>query len=145
MITAYIGIGSNLGNRRENIEKALAFLENSENIKIIKKSSIYETAPVGGPDQGPYLNGVIEIETGLKPRGLLKRLNEIEDALGRVRIERNGQRTIDLDILLYGGMAFSDDKLTIPHPRMYQRDFVMRGLMEIAPENALCAGERIVQ
>lgn len=131
MITAYIGIGSNLGNRKENIDKAITYLECSEDIKIVKVSSIYETDPVGGPSQGKYLNGVIKIETGLSPSGLLSCLNEIEDRMSRVRSEKNGPRVIDLDILLYGDTKINTEHLSIPHPRMLEREFVLRGLREI--------------
>ena len=131
MVTAYIGIGSNIGDRQTNINKAIAHLRNSENIKVIKVSSIYETEPMSGPLQPNYLNGVIEIETDFSPLDLLKHLNEIEIKLGRVRSVKFGPRIIDLDILLYGDMEINDEHLTIPHPRMHERDFVLRGLREV--------------
>jgi len=132
MPKAYISVGSNLGNRMKNIEKALTFMSGSEKIVLVKRSSIYETDPVGGPKQGKYLNGVVEIETTLSPHDLLSELNGIEKKLDRVRAEINGPRTIDLDILTYDDVAVKDKDLVIPHPRMREREFVQRGLREIA-------------
>ena len=134
MVTAYIGIGSNLGNRQENIDKAVSYLEASEDVELIRQSAICETEPEDGPEQGKYLNGVIEIKTGLSPLDLLRLLNEIEAKLGRKRIIKNGPRTIDLDILLYGDLKIDEKNLTIPHPRMHKREFVLRPLKEIAPD-----------
>ena len=102
--------------------------------RLIKTSKIIETTPEGGPPQGPYLNCVIEIQTTLSPHELLKRLQKIEVDLGRIRTIKNGPRNIDLDILLYGNAKISETALSIPHPRMFQRDFVMKPLKEIAPE-----------
>ncbi|MDD5439408.1 MAG: 2-amino-4-hydroxy-6-hydroxymethyldihydropteridine diphosphokinase [Candidatus Omnitrophica bacterium] len=133
MITAYIGIGSNLGDRQANIDTALVVLEHSGKVRITRRSSIYETEPVGGPPQGKYLNGVIEIETDLMPYDLLNLLKGIERNLGRVPNVRCGARVIDLDILLYGDVKVDDEALTIPHPRMNEREFVLRGLREIDP------------
>jgi len=135
VVTAYIGIGSNLGNRQENIDKAVSYLEASKDIELIRKSSMYETEPEGAPlGQGKYLNGVIEIKTGFIPLDLLRLLNEIEAKLGRKRLIKNGPRTIDLDILLYGDLKIEEKDLIIPHPRMHRRDFVLRPLREIAPD-----------
>ena len=134
MPTAYIGIGSNSGDRRKNIDKAIGILGNFESVMVRKISSIYETKPVGGPTQGDYLNGVIEVTTELSPYELLKRLNDIESSLGRVRTERNGPREIDLDILIYDDLSINDGVLVIPHPRIAEREFVLQGLKEIAPE-----------
>lgn len=131
MVTTYIGIGSNLGNRQQNINKAISYLKDSDKIEVKKVSSIYETEPIGGPPQGKFLNGVIEIETDLSPLDLLDRLDEIEMKLGRVRSEKNGPRTIDLDILLYSDIQINNERLTIPHPHMQEREFVLRGLREI--------------
>jgi 2-amino-4-hydroxy-6-hydroxymethyldihydropteridine diphosphokinase len=127
----YIGIGSNLGNREKHVEDAVKKLKNIKSVKIRKISSIRETEPVGGPKQGKYLNGVIEIETELKPRELLLRLQSIEDQLGRKRTVKDGPRTIDLDILLYGDSNIDEPGLKIPHPRMAEREFVMKPLEEI--------------
>jgi 2-amino-4-hydroxy-6-hydroxymethyldihydropteridine diphosphokinase len=131
MVTCYIGIGSNLGDRQGYIDKAIAALKAVKRVRVTRVSTIYETDPVGGIPQGPFLNGVIEIETTLDPRDLLKALNKIEHSLGRVRKEKNGPRTIDLDILYYGEEVVEDEGLTIPHPQICQREFVLRGLREL--------------
>ena len=120
-----------MGDRQGNIDKAISYLKNSDDIKVTKVSSIYESEPIGGPPQGKFLNGVIEIDTDLSPLDLLKRLEEIEMKLGRVRSEKNGPRTIDLDILLYSDTQINNERLTIPHPHMQEREFVLRGLREI--------------
>ena len=127
----YIGIGSNLGDRQKYIESAIQGLKETKGIEVRKVSSIYETDPEGGPVQGKYLNGAIEIETELGPRELLTRLLNIETLLGRKRTVKNGPRTIDLDILLFGDQKIDEPDLKIPHPRMCGREFVMKPLKEI--------------
>jgi len=127
----YIGIGSNLGNRERYIKEAIKKLKEAKGIQVIRVSNIYETEPVGGPKQGKYLNGAIEIETKLKPKELLARLGEIEKELGRTREIENAPRTIDLDILLCGDEKIDEPGLKIPHPRMHERDFVMKPLNDI--------------
>ncbi|MDP2921511.1 MAG: 2-amino-4-hydroxy-6-hydroxymethyldihydropteridine diphosphokinase [Candidatus Omnitrophota bacterium] len=127
----YIGIGSNIGDRQGYIDNALRKLKEEKAIRVNKVSSIHETEPVGGPAQGKYLNGAIEIETKLKPKELLKKLQAIENELGRKRTVKNGPRTIDLDILLYGDESIDEPDLKIPHPRMREREFVMKPLKEI--------------
>lgn len=128
----YIAFGSNLGNREDNIERAISIMRDSPSFDIIKVSSYLETDPIGGPDgQGKYLNGVIKLKTSLSPHELLKFLNKIENDLGRIRTVRNGPRPIDLDILLYGQEKINTPDLTIPHPRMHERDFVLIPLKEI--------------
>ena len=135
MTICYIGFGSNLGDREENIEKALSVLKKTEGIKVRKISSIYETEPVGGPLQGKFLNGVAEIETSLNPRKLLRCLKKIEKAVGRKPGKvRWGPREIDLDILLYGDESVAEPDLKIPHPEMRKRGFVLKPLCEIAPD-----------
>ncbi len=131
MTTCYIGIGSNLGDRRSNIDKAIEAMRSCSGINVVRISTIYETEPVSDVPQGKFLNGVIEIDTELSPRKLLKGLNRIEDDLGRVRSVKNGPRVIDLDILYYGDRAVSDTDLVIPHPRIGDREFVLRGLREL--------------
>jgi 2-amino-4-hydroxy-6-hydroxymethyldihydropteridine diphosphokinase len=133
-VRCFIGLGSNLGDRQRHIEDAIERLRNVPGVAVVRVSSLIETTPVGGPPQGNYLNGVVEIETTLWPRKLLKRLQEIENALGRVRAERWGPRTIDLDILLCGDEIVREPELTIPHPLMHERAFVLRPLAEIAPQ-----------
>lgn len=130
---AFIGLGSNLGERTENIKEAITRLKNTPGITLCNASSLIETEPLGGPPQPKYLNGVIKIETDLSARMLLDRLQEIERALGRKRTIKNGPRTIDLDILLYGEEAIDEPDLKIPHPRMFEREFVMQPFLEIAP------------
>ena len=128
---AYIGIGSNLGDRKANIKKALSLIELVKGVKLIKVSSIYETDPVGEPIQGKFLNGVFEIGTSLDPFNLLETLKKIEKELGRKKVLKNGPRTIDLDILTFGKQKINTKNLKIPHPRMHKREFVLRGIREI--------------
>jgi pantoate--beta-alanine ligase len=132
MAKVFLGIGSNLGNRRENIKKALALLEENK-INIKKVSRIIETVPVGGPKQGKFLNLALEAETALRPHKLLKLLKNIERQLGRNDTVRFGPRKIDLDILFYDNIRINTKELIIPHPRIFERDFVLRPLGQIAP------------
>ena len=134
MVTAYISFGSNLGDRNKNIEKAIEYIKELTGIAIKKVSSIYETEPVDGPPQEKFLNGVMEIETSLLPDELLDRLKGVESRLGRVKVEDNGPRPIDLDILFYDDIVIGGERIKIPHPRMHEREFVLRGLNEIAPQ-----------
>lgn len=131
MVTCYIGIGSNLGDRRKNIDMAISKLKNNPDMIFKRRSSIYETEPASDVPQGNFLNAVLEIETPLKPRELLKELNRIEEMLGRRRLVRNGPRTMDLDILYYGEAAIAEKDLVIPHPRIGEREFVLKGLREL--------------
>lgn len=131
MAICYIGIGSNLGDRRSNIDAAIVMIEKSSAIALKRSSSIYETEPVGDVAQGKFLNGVLEVDTALTPRQLLTELNRIEIALGRKRTVKNGPRTIDLDILYYGDDVINEDSLVIPHPRIGEREFVLKGLREL--------------
>ncbi len=127
----YISIGSNLGDRTKYIENAIEKLKETKGIEVKRISSIYETEPMGGPKQGKYLNGAIEIETHLEPREIMVKLQKIEKQLGRIRTVKNAPRTIDLDMLLYGDKKINEPDLKIPHPRMHERDFVMKPLKEI--------------
>ena len=127
--TSYIGIGSNIGDRQGYIDKALLMLEETRGIHITAVSTIIE--------QDPFLNGVIEIDTYLPPYALLDRLHEIENACGRVRTIHWGPRTLDLDILLYDDLHMNEKELTIPHPDMMNREFVLNPLREIAPHLVL--------
>jgi 2-amino-4-hydroxy-6-hydroxymethyldihydropteridine diphosphokinase len=132
--TAYIALGSNLGDRRRFLDQALQLLREGRQVSVNKVSSYHETEPVGGPPgQGPYLNAAAELQADLLPRDLLRLLLDIERRLGRVRQERFGPRTIDLDLLLYDDVVSDDAELTLPHPRMHERLFVLRPLAEIAP------------
>jgi 2-amino-4-hydroxy-6-hydroxymethyldihydropteridine diphosphokinase len=131
MVTCYIGIGSNLGDRRNYIDKAIEALSGAAGMRVIRASSIYETEPVSDIPQGKFLNGVLEIETDLEPEELLRRLNGIEKRLGRKREVKNAPREIDLDILYYGDERIERKGLVVPHPRINEREFVLRGLREL--------------
>ena len=125
---AYLGLGSNLGDRRAHLRAAVAAL-----LDVVAVSPVYETEPVGGPSgQGPYLNLVVALETELSPRELLELGNRLEEAAGRVRTEANGPRTLDVDVLLVGDLTVHDDDLVVPHPRMWQRRFVLAPLADLA-------------
>jgi 2-amino-4-hydroxy-6-hydroxymethyldihydropteridine diphosphokinase len=130
---AYLGLGSNVGDREEYIEQGIFLLSKTPGIKVIKKSANYETEPEGNADQPQFLNAAIEIQTAHDPYKLLSVLQETENALGRERDVEWGPRTIDLDILLYDDQIVSDDKLQIPHPLLHERLFVLKPLSEIAP------------
>lgn len=133
--TAYIAIGSNLGDRARYCYSALARLSQHESISITKVSPLIETAPVGGPTGAPpFLNGAVEIDTTLGSHALFRELQAIEDALGRTRKERWEPRVIDLDLILFGDKIVSSDELIIPHPMMHQRTFVLEPLSTIAPD-----------
>jgi 2-amino-4-hydroxy-6-hydroxymethyldihydropteridine diphosphokinase len=130
----YIAAGSNLGDRRYYIETAVKKIRQLPNTKVKKVSRLIQTSPEGGPGgQGPYLNGVIEVESELFPYDLLLRLQRIEAELGRVRTVADAPRTIDLDIVMYGRMRIDERALSVPHPRALKREFVMLPLTEIAP------------
>ncbi len=131
MVTCYIGIGSNVGDRERFIAAAIMELKAVQGIKFKRSSSIYETDPVSDIPQGKFLNGVIEIETDLEPKALLKELNNIEGWLYRERGVKNAPRTIDLDILYYGDDLIEEEGLVIPHPRITEREFVLKGLREL--------------
>ncbi|GKU84991.1 2-amino-4-hydroxy-6-hydroxymethyldihydropteridine diphosphokinase [Niallia sp. NCCP-28] len=130
---AYISLGSNVGNRVEYLQEAVRMLGQQEEISLVSISSIYETDPVGYVEQDPFLNIVLEVCTSLTPLDLLKVCQSVENELGRKRIIRWGPRTIDLDILLYNHENIESEKLSIPHPRIEERAFVMIPLLEIAP------------
>jgi 3-oxoacyl-[acyl-carrier protein] reductase len=135
MAICFIGLGSNLGDRQSYLDQALAALQEQDRIVVKQVSSYYETDPVGGPPDAPlFLNAVAEIETQLEPSELLSMLLDIERRLGRVRREKNAPRTIDLDLLLYDDLIQDDPNLTIPHPRMHERGFVLEPMAEIAPD-----------
>jgi 2-amino-4-hydroxy-6-hydroxymethyldihydropteridine diphosphokinase len=130
--TVYLSLGSNLGDRAAQIESALARLA-EENVRVVKRSSFYETEPVEFLAQGWFLNIAVEAETELMPRQLLRVIRQIERELGRKRIVRSGPRTIDIDILLFGANIMNAADLEIPHPRMTERRFVLVPMAEIAP------------
>ena len=134
---AYIALGSNLGDRAAALGSALTMLDARQGVSVLRVSEMVETAPVGGPsDQGDYLNGAAEIETSLLPTALLAVLQDIERKLGcdRQAEQRWGSRTCDLDILLIDDLIMDTPDLTIPHPRMHDRKFVLAPLSDIAAE-----------
>jgi dihydroneopterin aldolase/2-amino-4-hydroxy-6-hydroxymethyldihydropteridine diphosphokinase len=132
MSVAYIGIGSNVGKRKENCYRALTLLK-QKGIKITKMSSFHETEPWGYKNQPSFLNMVIEAETKLGARDLLETLQQIEKKLGREKSFKWGPRTIDLDMLLFDNMSVQENDLMIPHPLMHKREFVLKPLCEITP------------
>ena len=127
----YLGLGTNLGDREEHLENALILIEKKIG-PILKKSTIHETKAWGNINQPDFLNMVIRIDTGLSPKELLKYCLEIENKLGRVRTEKWGERIIDIDILYYNDLIINEKYLTIPHPYIFDRDFVLNPLKEIA-------------
>lgn len=131
--TVFLSLGSNIGDRKAYLKQAIEML--SEKISLVKISSIYETAPWGKTDQAGFLNQVVQAHTDLDPFELLKVVQEVENALGRVREEHWGPRTMDVDILFYGQQAIQQPKLglNIPHTRLWERAFVLIPLLEIAP------------
>jgi len=137
MVTCYLGIGSNLGNRKKNIKTAIKMLDGTRGIKVDKASRLFETKPVGGPPQPKFLNGALKIKTSLSPEGLLMALQDIEDKLGRVRTVKNGPRTIDLDILFFGSKIINKKNLKIPHPRLIEREFALRPLRDLIKRKGL--------
>lgn len=130
---AYLSLGSNLGDRGASIEEAIRLLQDAE-LTVLRRSSLYETAPRDFADQPWFLNMVVEVETALFPQQLLSRIKRIEGQLGRKRIVEKGPRTIDIDIVLFGRFAVDSPNLVIPHPRMGERRFVLEPLAELAPD-----------
>ena len=133
MKTVYLSLGSNLGDRERNLRDAVARLD-AEGVRALRVSSLWETEPLEAPDQPWFLNLVVEAETALFPKLLLSRLRKVETGLGRKRPRPKGPRTIDIDILLYGGAIVEGSELTIPHPRLAGRRFVLEPLAELAPD-----------
>ncbi|MCS6869139.1 2-amino-4-hydroxy-6-hydroxymethyldihydropteridine diphosphokinase [Thermus sp.] len=130
---AYVALGGNLGDRAAYLLQALSRLSRLPETRLLRLSPVYETDPVG-PPQPPYLNLVAELETRLPPRALLEALLGIEQALGRVRREPWGPRTVDLDLLLYGDRVLKEEGLEVPHPRLHQRAFVLVPLCDLVPQ-----------
>lgn len=130
---AYVGLGSNLGDRAAYLLLGLSALSRLPKTHLLRLSPVYETDPVG-PPQPPYLNMVAELETELSPKGLLAEMLGVEKALGRERRERWGPRTLDLDLLLYGDLVLEEAGLSVPHPRLHERAFVLVPLLDLLPE-----------
>ena len=133
MSRAYLGIGSNLGDRLGHLQAAVDGLDSVCGITVVAVSPVYATAPVGGPEQAEFLNAVVAVETGFNARALLEVAHDLEAAAKRVRTERWGPRTLDVDILLVGDEELHEADLEVPHPRMWERDFVMAPLHDLAP------------
>ncbi len=132
--TAYIGLGSNLGEREKSIQNAVKMLAEAESIEVIRVSEIIETAPLGQANQPKYLNAVAEIETTLSAEDFHKKLSDVEVSLGRETTEKWTSRIIDLDLLLFGADVINHPDLAVPHPQMHLRSFVLKGLCELNPE-----------
>lgn len=142
---AYLGLGSNLGDRRANLEAARARLEAEPGINVLRTSAVYESEPVGVADQPWFLNSVLEIRTDLSPRELLATLKRIERDLGRQPGRRWGERLIDLDLLLYDGQTIAQPDLQVPHPQLWNRLFVLLPLAELLPDLRAPDGRSIQQ
>jgi 2-amino-4-hydroxy-6-hydroxymethyldihydropteridine diphosphokinase len=130
---AYLGIGSNLGDPAENCRKALERIAGCGSVRVLRKSSLYRTEPVGVADQPWFVNAAIEVRTSLEAHALFDLLQGIETEMGRVRLQKWGPRTIDLDILFYDQAIIRDEVLVVPHPELHKRRFVLEPLNEIAP------------
>ena len=134
MTRAYVGLGANLGPREVTLLRAADLLAAADGVEVVAVAQLRETEPVGLVEQPPFLNGAVAIDTSLPPRALLDLLLEIERSLGRVRGERWGPRTIDLDLLVYGDERVEEQGLHVPHPRLHERRFVLEPLAELDPE-----------
>ncbi len=137
MNTAFVALGANLGDPAANLRAAFAALANLPESRVVRASSLYRTAPVGFAEQPEFVNAVAELATALAPEALLDALFDIEQRFGRIRAERNGPRTLDLDLLLYNNLAIDLPRLTLPHPRLHLRAFVLQPLAEIAPHQII--------
>lgn len=144
MAQAYIGLGSNLGNSLVTLKQALERLRQNPKTEVIKTSSFYKTTPVGYKEQNDFVNAAALIETSLSPIKLLDYLLDLEQEFKRVRLFKNGPRTLDLDLLLYEDLIMDTSKLTLPHPRICERAFVLIPLNEIAPSLIIPKSERSV-
>jgi 2-amino-4-hydroxy-6-hydroxymethyldihydropteridine diphosphokinase len=142
---AYLGLGSNLGEREANITRAIERLSAHPDVRVRRLSSLYETEPVGYRDQPWFVNAVAEVETRLDPPALLALARRVESHLGRELGPRWGPRVIDVDILLFGGVELSSSELSIPHPRMWERLFVLAPLAELRPDLLAPGGVPIAQ
>lgn len=132
MKVVYLGLGSNVGDREAQIDSALDAL-NSPDLRLLRRSSLYETEPIGFRDQGWFLNMAAEFETDLFPKQLLHRMQKVEMSMGRVRTMKNGPRTIDIDVLLFGNAVINTQELEVPHPRYRERRFTLAPLAELNP------------
>ncbi len=144
-VTCYLGLGSNLGDRSANLAEALRRLAEQPQIEVVRTSSVYESDPVGPQGQPDFLNQVAHVQVTCSARALLAIIRRIESEMGRVRTRCWGPRAIDLDILLYGDEVIDEPDLTVPHPQMLARQFVLVPLAEIAPELVLADGRTAAQ
>lgn len=133
MTLAYVALGSNLGNPRQQLLDAMDALANLPDTRLLRRSRLYRTPPWGMLEQPPFINAAVQLDTTLSPHALLDALLAIEQRAGRVRAERNGPRTLDLDLLYVEGVQLDDPRLTLPHPRMAERAFVLLPLHDVAP------------
>jgi 2-amino-4-hydroxy-6-hydroxymethyldihydropteridine diphosphokinase len=131
---AYLALGSNLGDRAAHLQSAVDGLGAADGVRVVSVSRVYETDPIGGPEQDAYLNAVVAVDTALTPEELLALAHVLERNAERVRAERWGPRTLDVDVLLYDEVTIDTHHLTIPHPRMWERGFVLAPLRDVAPE-----------
>jgi len=143
-VIAYIGLGANLGDAAATLTDAIEALGRLPQSRLVRASSLYGSKPVGYLDQPDFINAVAAVETALAPHDLLDALLALESHFGRQRTFRNAPRTLDMDVLLYGNMTHHDDRLTVPHPRMLERSFVLVPLAEIAPDLTLPEGQQVV-
>lgn len=153
--SAFIGLGSNLAQPAQQVERALDALATLPSTRLLARSSLYRSAPLGYADQPDFINAVAQLDTGLSARALLDALLQLEQGFGRTREFRNAPRTLDLDVLLYDDLIHHEHGLTLPHPQMHLRAFVLQPLLEIAPDCvipgigsaagalAACAGQRL--
>ncbi|GAB2448052.1 2-amino-4-hydroxy-6-hydroxymethyldihydropteridine diphosphokinase [Streptosporangium sandarakinum] len=137
-----LALGSNLGDRFDTLQGALDALFDAPGFGFVAVSPVYETDPVGGPEQGHYLNAVVIAESSLDPRAILERAQSVENAFGRIRMERWGARTLDVDLIMVGDVVSGDPELTLPHPRAHERAFVLVPWSRVDPEATL-AGRRV--
>lgn len=142
-VFAFLGFGSNLGDRLSYLQLAVELLHTRPGIRVDAVSSVYETEPVGGPEQDPYLNLAVRVGTRRSPRRLMAACHGVEQALGRTRTQRWGPRTIDIDVLLYDERVVDTRRLQIPHPRLTERPFALIPLLEVAPGTRLPDGRSI--
>ena len=137
MTLAYVGVGANLGQPARQVEQALAELDRMPQSRVLKRSSLYRSAPVGYADQPDFVNAVAQLETGLAAERLLTELQEVEARHGRSRSFANAPRTLDLDLLMFEALQTKSARLTLPHPRMHERAFVLKPLVEVAPDASI--------
>ncbi len=140
---AYLGLGSNLGEREANLRKAMKMLESTGEVRIMRRSSVYETSPVGYENQPDFLNMVVQVKSCLKAKELLHHCLGVEERMMRERLIRWGPRIIDIDLLLYDNQTFKDSELTLPHPEMIRRAFVLIPLLELEPELVMPDGSSV--